>query len=273
MKKKIEWDGFGYGKPTQEEINSGILPMNRIIAPDFVERKKIHNEAIEELAENIKRVGLIQPLVVKKIGEKYEVIAGHRRFRALKLLGATMVQCIIKNLGKLEADTVKLSENIYREDLTDLEEAESLQHLMKVGKVDAKKLAKQIGKSFSYVQQKLDILKYPENIRQALQEQKINFSVARELIRLKNDGLRTEYLRHAMNGGATPAIVKEWVDDIIRAEKIERGQTVDQQEQAGLNQIPEHQYFCFACGEKATLMDSTLVRIHSKCQKVILEGE
>jgi ParB family chromosome partitioning protein len=184
-----------------------------------------------------------------------------------------MVQCIIKNLGKLQADTVKLSENIYREDLTDLEEAESLQHLMKVGKVDSKKLAKQIGKSLSYVNQKLEILKYPENIRVALQDQKIVFSVARELVRLKNEGLRTEYLRHAINGGATPAIAKEWVDDIIRAEKLEQGKITAEQAAAGPTQVQAPQYFCFACGDKASLMDSTLVRIHSKCQKTIQEGE
>lgn len=273
MKNKLAWDGFGYGKPSAEEIEQGILPVSRIIAPDFVERKKILSEGIEELADNIKRVGLIQPLVVKQVGEKFEIIAGHRRFRALKLLGATMIQCIIKNLGKLEADTVKLSENIYREDLTDLEEAESLQHLMKVGKVDAKKLAKQIGKSFSYVQQKLDILKYPENIRTALQDLKINFSVARELVRLKNEGLRNEYLRHALNGGATPAIVKEWVDDILRAEKAEKQGIENQNIQGATMQVPEHQYFCFACGERSSLQDSTLVRLHSKCQRIIQEGE
>lgn len=273
MKRKLDWPGWSYAIPDAEDLEKGILNLNRITQPDFIERKKIHNDGIEELAENIKRVGLIQPLVVKQVGQKFEIIAGHRRYKALKLLGAVSVQCIIKNLAKLEADTVKLSENIYREDLTDLEEAESLQHLMKVGKVDAKKLSKQIGKSFSYVQQKLDILKYPENIRLALQDQKINFSVARELVRLKNEGLRNEYLRHAMNGGATPAIVKEWVDDIVRAEKAEKTGIDNQTVESATMQVPEHQYFCFACGSKATLQDSTLVRLHSKCQKVIQEGE
>lgn len=273
MKKQIDWAGWSYIIPGAGDFESGIINLNRIKQPDFVERKKIHSEGIEELAENIKRVGLIQPLVVKKVGEKYEIIAGHRRYKALKLIGAVSVQCIVKNLAKLEADTVKLSENIYREDLTDLEEAESLQHLMKVGKVDSKKLAKQIGKSLSYVNQKLEILKYPENVRVALQDQKIVFSVARELVRLKNEGLRTEYLRHAINGGATPAIVKEWVDDIIRAEKLEKGQITADKAAAGPVQVQAPQYFCFACGDKATLMDSTLVRIHSKCQKEIQEGE
>ena len=272
MSKKNTWNGWSYEAITREDIEQNIIPLNRIIPPEFIERKKIDHDDINELADNIKRVGLIQPLVVKRVKEKFEIIAGHRRYRALKILGAVKVQVIIKDLDKLDADTVKLSENIYRTDLTDLEEAESLQHLMKIGKVSAKQLAKQVGKSLSYVQQKLDILKYPENLRIALQDKKITFSVARELIRIKNEGLRNEYLRHAINGGATPAIVKEWVDDIIRAEKIEKGLMKVETIEGSLAQVPEAVYFCFACGEKASLNDSTLVRIHSKCQKIIQEG-
>lgn len=273
MKSKANFNGWSFRVPDQEDLELGIINLNKIVQPDFIERKLIDKEGIEELAENIKRVGLIQPLVVKKIKDKYEIIAGHRRYKALKVIGAVSVQCIVKALDKLEADTVKLSENIYRSDLTDLEEAESLQHLMKVGKVDAKKLSKQIGKSFSYVQQKLDILKYPENIRQALQDQKINFSVARELIRLKNEGMRNEYLRHAVNAGATPAVVKEWVDDIIRAEKLQRGEAEAQVSTANQASPEAPTYFCFACGEKANFNDSTLIRVHTKCQKILTDGE
>lgn len=272
MKNKLAWDGFGYGRPTEEEIKNGILPMSKIIPPEFVERKKMHNEGIEELAENIKRVGLIQPLVVKQVKDKYEIIAGHRRYKALRLLGANMVQCIIKDLGKMEADTVKLSENIYREDLTDLEEAESIQHLMKVGKKNEKQIAKEIGKSLSYVQQKIAILKYPENIRQALQDQKITFSVSRELVRIKNEALRNEYLKHAINGGATPAIAKEWVDDILRAEKLERTGRKEEERIFQTTGAPVGKFFCFACEEEADFNNSTLVRIHNKCQEIIKKG-
>jgi len=273
MKKKLAWDGWSYGIPTAEDIENGIINLNRIIPPEFVERKKIDKDGIEELAESIKRVGLIQPLVVKQYKDKYEIIAGHRRYRALKMLGAISVQTIIKNLGKLEADTVKLSENIYREDLTDLEEAESIAHLMKVGKKNDKQIAKEISKSLSYVQQKLAILKYPDNLREALQDQKITFSVARELIRLKNDQIRNEYLRHAINGGITPAIAKEWVDDVMRAEKAQRADYDEKQEQQATSNVSMPQYFCFACGDKANFNDSTLVRIHTKCQQEITKGE
>jgi ParB family chromosome partitioning protein len=206
------------------------------------------------------------------VKDKYEIIAGHRRYKALKLLGAVSVKISLLELDKLTADTIKLSENIYREDLTDIEEAESIAHLMKVGKKNDKQIAKEIGKSLSYVQQKIAILKYPENLREALQDQKITFSVARELIRLKDENLRNEYLRHAIKGGVTPAVAKEWVDDILNAEKLQRQEASETQSSVQPGQVKAPEYFCFACGEKAGFNDSTLVRIHSKCQTKILEG-
>ncbi len=272
MKKQEEFKGWSFAIPKPEDLQKGIVNLHKIIPPEFVERKTIDRDDIEELAENIKRVGLINPLVVKKVKDKFEIIAGHRRYRALKLLGAVSVQCIIRNLEKLEADTVKLSENIYRTDLTDLEEAESIAHLMKVGKKNDKQIAKEIGKSLSYVQQKIAILKYPENIRVALQVGEITFSVSRELVRIKNENLRKEYLRHAIKGGATPAVVKEWVDDIMRAEKAERNNYEEANKNPAVGEIKLPSYFCFACGEEANFNDSTLVRIHSKCQSEIMKG-
>jgi len=273
MSKKEYYRGWGYAIPGYEDYKDSIIHFNKIIPPEFVERKTIEKDGIEELAENIKRVGLIQPIVVKAVKDKFEIIAGHRRYKALKLLGAVSVKISLLELDKLGADTVKLSENIYREDLTDLEEAESIAHLMKIGKKNDKQIAKEISKSLSYVQQKLAILKYPDNLRQALQEKKITFSVARELIRLKNEQIRNEYLRHAITGGITPAIAKEWVDDVMRAEKAQRVDYDDKKAQQATSDVSLPQYFCFACGDKANFNDSTLVRIHTKCQTEIQKGE
>ncbi|HEY6437020.1 MAG TPA: hypothetical protein VIY47_10540, partial [Ignavibacteriaceae bacterium] len=136
-----------------------------------------------------------------------------------------------------------------------------------------KQVAKHIGKSLSYVNQKLEILKYPENVREALQDGKIVFSVARELVRLKNVNLRDEYLKHAVRGGATPALVKEWVDDILRAEKAQVKSDDDMKAEGGMQNIPLTEYFCFICGGKADVTNSGLYRGHHKCAEKLQGGE
>lgn len=263
--------GWSLRIPDAEDIEKGILHFRTLVPPSFVERNTIERDAIEELAENIKRVGLINPLMVKKVKDKYEIVAGHRRYLALKLLGAISVQCNIVTGTVAETEFIKLSENLMREDLNDVEEAQMLMRLKKISQGTEKSVAKQIGKSEGYVRQKLTILKYPERLFKALADKKITFSVARELMRLKNENLLFEYLKHAVEGGATPALVKSWVDDIIFQEKreglIAKGHTVESIDV----QQTKHFYECHLCKEAASLVDSGLFRIHYACEKELFK--
>lgn len=249
------------------------IAVSSIIKPAIIEREVIDKTGIEELAENIKQAGLINPITVKKVNGKYEIVAGHRRYLAIKLLGITKLQVKVINEGKGYSEIIKLSENLLREDLNDYEEAKMLVLMKNLMKANDKVVGKAIGKSEAYVRQKTGIMKYPEMLRGALQRGVINFSVARELARLKNENLMREYLKHAINSGATPALVEAWVDDVIRAEKLEKGIGVNTSKgKAGL-QVAGAVFICSVCEGKTDITKSQLFRVCVDCQtKVGLGG-
>lgn len=270
MSKK-EIPNYAYNRKEVPEGALDYLSVRDLVQPEYVERMHIDREGIDELAENIKKVGLINPLLVKKKGDKWEVVAGHRRLKALIKLGAAFVKCTVTSKDKLDTDYMKLSENLYRQDLTDLEEAQMLDHLKRLGKVSELKLGKDIGKSESYVRQKLAILKYPERLKAALADGTVTFSVARELIRLKNENMINEYTRHAITNGVTPALAKQWVDDILTAEKADKKEKKVFKDGHGNLQVQQPSYICYACEAKATTEDSGLFRIHHKCAEILKE--
>jgi len=248
-----------------EDQEKGIMRFKDLIPPAFVERNIIDKEALDELAANIKKVGLINPIVIKKVKDKFEIVAGHRRYLALKLLGAVSVQCSVITGTNDQTEFVKLSENLQREDLNDIEEAQMLMRLKKISKGTEASVARMIGKSEGYVRQKLTILKYPERLFAALAARKITFSVARELMRLKNENMMNEYLQHAIEGGATPALVKLWVDQIVQQEKRDKLGPEKIDNSAAGSQPMKHFYECELCKAEANLVDSMLHRIHHEC--------
>lgn len=248
------------------------VPMSKIVPPKIVERIIIDKEAVMELAENIKQIGLINAITVKQVSGKYEIVAGHRRFLALKHLGIKTTSVKVINEIRSSGEVVKLSENLMREDLNDYEEGNMLAVLKKLIKGNDKLVAKAIGKSEAYVRQKIGILKYPEDVREALQYGRIVFSVARELVRIKNDGLRREYLKHAVSGGATPALVKGWVDDIIKAEKRDKEISDETEGDKPNLQVPKPYFICSVHGGETDMNQSQLYRICSKCQSELKIG-
>ena len=147
-----------------------------------------------------------------------------------------------------------------------------LVRLKKLGRLDDKQLAQKLGKSLSYVIQKLAIMKYDERLKEALQSGLITFSVSRELARIKSETLLREYLRHAVRGGATPGLVKDWVDEIIRQDKLRKGLIDDvKKEKIGL-QVPGAMFVCYLCGKPTDLASSQLYRIDHTCLKAAEEG-
>ncbi len=271
MVKKVERGFTSESKTELQDLRQSVA-MSRIIKPEYVERLHIARDGIEELAENIKTNGLINALTVKEKGNRFEIVAGHRRYLALRMLGALKVSVVVVTGKQLDVEMIKLSENLVREDLNDIEEAKMLSRLKKIGKLDDKKLAAKIGKSEGYVRQKINILKYPVEILEALQARKITFSVSRELIRIKNDDLRREYLKHAINGGATPALVHQWVDEILHQEKLAKGLEDDGYKGNPNPQVPTPKFICYLCEQETDLTRSQLYRIDHSCVKKIEEG-
>jgi ParB family transcriptional regulator, chromosome partitioning protein len=168
-----------------EEIKK--IPIDHIVPNRFQPRTVFDEDKIEELARTIHIHGIIQPIVVREFAiDQYEIIAGERRYRAMKQLGWTEAPAIIKNLSDTETASVALIENLQREELSPIEEAMAYGKLLELHNLTQEALAQRLGKGQSTVANKLRLLKLPQPIQEALLNKIITERHARALIPLKD---------------------------------------------------------------------------------------
>lgn len=164
------------------------LPLDKIHANKYQPRTIFDEEKIEELARTIHVHGVIQPIVVRNSENEgeYEIIAGERRFRAMKSLEWTEVPAIIRNLSDKETASIALIENLQREELTSIEEAHAYRNLLDIQEITQEALAQRLGKGQSTVANKLRLLKLPEEIQTALLNRLLTERHARALLQVKD---------------------------------------------------------------------------------------
>ena len=168
------------------------LPLDKIHANKYQPRTVFDQEKIEELARTIHVHGVIQPIVVRKSDNEgeYEIIAGERRFRAMKSLEWTEVPAIIRNLSDKETASIALIENLQREELTAIEEAHAYKNLLDIQEITQEALAQRLGKGQSTVANKLRLLKLPEEVQMALLNRLLTERHARVLLQVKDAELQ-----------------------------------------------------------------------------------
>ncbi|KRL05470.1 nucleoid occlusion protein [Liquorilactobacillus oeni] len=159
-------------KKNEQQVEK--LALAQIVPNRFQPRRVFDNDKLAELAQTIKDHGLLQPIIVREYEpQHYEIIAGERRFRAAGLLGWEKIPAIIKQLSDTEAASLAVIENLQREGLSAIEEAKAYQELMELNKLTQNQLAQAIGKSQSFVANKLRLLKLPEYVQQAIMQRKV----------------------------------------------------------------------------------------------------
>ena len=197
MKKK----GLGRGLSSllkEEDFitdeNLLTVDLDKLKAREDQPRKNFDDDSLEELANSIKADGVIQPIVVRKVVDKYEIIAGERRFRASKLAGLEKVPIVVKNVSDRKARELALVENIQREDLNPIEEAISLKTLMEEYKLTQQELSDIVGKSRSYIANNLRLLNLSDYIKEYLIRGELSPSQGRTLLSLETEEERKKYL-------------------------------------------------------------------------------
>ena len=171
--------------PKNKQIQD--LELDKIVPNRYQPRREFSEDSIKELAETLDKDGLLQPIVVREDGDQYEIIAGERRYRAAKSLGWETIPAIVKNMDDDQAASLALIENLQREDLNPIDEAKAYTNLMKLNNLTQTALAKDMGKSQSYVANKLRLLKLGDEVQQALIVGKITARHGRALIGLSED--------------------------------------------------------------------------------------
>lgn len=168
------------------ESEKNEVKVSDVVPCSFQPRTEFDREALESLAQSIKEKGVLQPLLVRKKNDKYEIIAGERRWRAAQLAGLNEVPVIVKDLNDSETLEIALIENLQRENLSAIEEAEGLNRLMNEYAYTQEVIGKVIGKSRSYIANTLRLLGLPEEIKQQVKENKLSAGHARALIGCEN---------------------------------------------------------------------------------------
>ena len=211
---KNKEDIVGY---IEEDRNSNVesIQIERIVPNRYQPRQVFEPNKIKELAESIHEHGLLQPIVVRPIEEHmYEIIAGERRFRALQSLQKSHADVIIRDMSDEETAVVALIENIQRENLSVVEEAEAYKKLLEIGNTTQSELAKSLGKSQSFIANKLRLLKLAPKVIVRLREGKITERHARAVLPLSNEvqeQLIEQVIQQKLNVKQTEARVKQQV--------------------------------------------------------------
>lgn len=253
------------GKAELSKISIVMIPLSQINEPETPMRTSQGGIEFDELCESIKKVGLIQPITVKRDGKKYEVVAGHRRMSALRNIGAKSAPSIVINVNDMAAEMIKIHENLIREDVDAVEEAQYLSEIMGKFKVNQSKLAGMIGRSEAYVTERLRVLTYPANLKSAMQAGDIPYSAARELIKIKDDRVRDEYISHASKSGITPALAKQWAKDANEVPEVSEVEGVvnDSDDTPIPAEFPKND--CFSCKSATDIRELVNVRLCKGC--------
>ena len=186
--ERLDIDSFEkavYETATNEEIID--INLSELRANPYQPRKVFNDESLKDLSESIKEHGVFQPIIVKKSIKGYEIIAGERRVRASKMAGLTTIPAIIRNLDDEQMMEIALLENLQRENLSSIEEAQAYKTMIDSLHLTQDELSKKVGKSRSHITNILGLLRLPEEVQDMVAANKISMGHARVLSKLESD--------------------------------------------------------------------------------------
>ncbi|MGN7385964.1 nucleoid occlusion protein [Sporosarcina sp. SAFN-015] len=222
---------FGSGEKEPDLQNIDKTPQEKVdqvkidlIKPNKYQPRTIFSEEkIEELARTIHTHGVIQPIVIRKSDDGYEIIAGERRFRAMKKLGWEEVPAIIRDLDDKETASIALIENLQREELTAIEEAYAYEKLLELHGLTQEALAQRLGKGQSTVANKLRLLKLPDDIKNSILSKEISERHARALISVKDAELQHKLFKMAIEEQLNVKQLEDRIQQALNPVEEEKG--------------------------------------------------
>lgn len=221
QKEKMEFEG----KPG-EQVQ--IVKLTKVEQSREQPRKQFDADALQELAESIKQFGVLQPLLVQKKEDYYEIIAGERRWRASKLAGLKEVPVIVKEFTEQEAVEISLIENIQREDLNPIEEAMAYKRLMEEFHLKQDAIAERVSKSRTAVTNSMRLLKLDDRVQQMLIDEMISTGHARALLALESKDAQAEaavkVFDEKLSVRETERLVKELLNPVQKKEEKPKNQ-------------------------------------------------
>lgn len=194
--------------------NINFIPIEKIITNLSQPREEFSQKALNELSISIKKHGVLQPILVREVGENYEIVAGERRYRAAKLAGLNEVPIILKKLEEDDAYEIAVIENIQRENLNPIEEAKAYKKLMENGKISQNELAEKIGKDRSTIANLLRILDLPQEVQEMIKNKNLSLGHAKVLLSLKKVEAQKSFAKKVFQDGLSVRELEKLVSEV-----------------------------------------------------------
>lgn len=189
---------------------------DKIKLPKDNMREHIDRDAIFELAEDIKKNGLISPITVRPIGDEFELVAGQRRYLAHQFSGILKIKCIVKNLTDDEAFGIMTSENLARVDVNPVDEAKHIGRLMQKNNDDIKVVAHIVGRGEKWIRDRLAVADMPDYMQEFLASKQLKLGVALILVQIAHEPRRQMWTEQAVRDGVNIAMAEYWLADYKR---------------------------------------------------------
>lgn len=200
---------------TVEKISVNLIKVN-----PFQPRKIFDEAALAELSESIKEHGVLQPIILRKKGKSFEIVVGERRFRASKDAGLTEIPAVIRGFTDQQMMEIAILENLQREDLTPIEEADAYQNLMENLSLTQEQLAFRLGKSRPHIANHIRLLSLPEVVREKISSNKISMGHGRALLGLKQKkmipAISDKVMKENLNVRQLEALVQRMNENVSR---------------------------------------------------------
>lgn len=250
-----------------EQIQKVSLDM--IDAPKVAMRSDVRDDGIDELAQSIQAIGLLQPVILRAMGKRYEIIAGHRRVVAARLAGLVLIPSIVRKPTDKEATVFKLHENLLRRDVNPVDEAIFLAQVMKELDLDISGIVSLTKRSESYISGRLEILEYPDYLIEAIGEKQVSLGAAQWLVKITDERIRRNYVSYAISGGISVKRAIAWFESWrVGAAYSNPLEIKEMDEKNGVEKVA-YKELCVICQTHDTLGTMMLYYAHFNCVEKI----
>ena len=240
--------------------------------PEFEAHKHIDEKQISEISDSIKKIGVLEPIIIRKVNKELEIVAGCIRYRAASLAGLKAIPCIEMFLEDDQAEIIKLHENVKRISLDHVDQGNTFIMLREKFNMTEDAIAASVGKSTPYVSQHISLITQDSELAAAVKKGSLTFSQARELLTVKNKAQRKHFQKYCENGGATIDILKTWIRDYNNMQPA--NSPSDETDTPPNPHIEPHKEYrsCEACDKPVEIGDIRQVLYCPTCHKAIKDA-
>lgn len=247
-------------EPTAQKISVDLID-----DPAIAMRTDFDESYLDELGRSIKENGLINPISVKRVGDRFEVIAGHQRLLATRRAGLVLIDCIVRDISSEQSLIITAHENMVRQDVNPVDEAVFLGRLCTEKELSPLEVSKMLRRSEDWVLQRLEMLQWPQEVLGFVAAKQISLGAAEVLMKIPDEITRRNYIEIAAKDGITIEAARKWLSQ-VNIGQLGADATAEQLHAVALpEQHQETLLPCARCGQHAAMRDMYTVWVHRQC--------